>query len=298
MKRCVVSVRGQKDKHGVAASSLQELHEKVFTLLKLDRTKDPTTLVLAEDGTIVEDEDYFLCLPEDTEFVILIGDKKWASCTVDGGTAWLARESVDMDDTDGAQLPKWKVLAAQLRENLSNIILFSESDFQTLIDVQTPELSKEMAVSPMKADMLKDTLQGLLDRREEERQSKELLQLYLNAVNNDENDGYKVTEPEGMDEADTTEKRPGEEGRQAQLSSHIIAVLTDKRLPHLSLSNEQLEAVCAQDPDALSADLKRKPEDVRRLQTDCAEQLQLRYEQVQCMNSLSSVSQSKKRNVP
>ncbi|XP_063799929.1 DNA fragmentation factor subunit alpha isoform X2 [Pseudophryne corroboree] len=292
MKRCVVSVRGGKDKHGVAAASLQELSDKAIALLQLDPAQGPSTLVLAEDGTIVEDEDYFLCLPEDTEFVVLMGDKKWASCTVDGGTAWLARESVDLDDIDSGQLPEWKVLAAQLRENLSNIILLSESDFQTLIDVPTVELGREMAVDPIKAEMLKDTLQGLLDRREEERRSTELLQLYVTAVTKDETDGCNVTEPDSIGDAD------GTEGRKSRLSSNIITVLREKRLPHLSLSNEQLEAVCAQDADALSVDLKWTPENVRKLQTTCAEQLQLRYEQVQCMNSLSSVSQSKRKRVP
>ncbi|XP_072282213.1 DNA fragmentation factor subunit alpha-like [Pyxicephalus adspersus] len=295
MKRCVLSVRGNKERHGVAASSLQELHDKAFKILNVDPTKEPVTLVLAEDGTIVDDEDYFLCLPEDTEFLILQGNKKWAPTTVDGGTAWLARESVEMDDVDGSDSPRWKVLAAQLKENLSNIILLSESDFQTLIDVKTEELSTDMAMSPAKTEMLKETLQRLLDRHEEERQCKELLQLYLEAVKKDTIDGPQLpVEPKNMDESD---KEETEMSHKTQLSNHVLRILKEKRMPHLSLSNEQLEAVCAQDPSTLSADLNCSLQDAQQMQTSCQEQLQQRYEQVQCMNSLANVSSNKRKDL-
>ncbi|KAM9298884.1 DNA fragmentation factor subunit alpha-like [Gastrophryne carolinensis] len=293
MKRCVLSDRGGGQRHGVAAATIKELQEKAVKVLKLDPVA--VTLVLAEDGTIVEDEDYFLCLPEDTRFVALQGDKTWKPC-VDGGTAWVARESVDLDEVDDGEGPRWKVLAAQLRENLSNIILFSESDFQTLIDVATDELSKEMALSATKTEMLKDTLQGLLDRREEERQCKELLQLYLEAVKRDDVDGHRPPAPEQMDETDCKEKSE-ETQPPPQLSSRVLTILEEKKSPHLSLSNEQLEAVCAQEAGALSSDLKWSLEKIEELQAKCQEQLQLRYEQVQCMNSLSGLSQSKKKNL-
>lgn len=47
-------------------------------------------------------------------------------------------------------------------------------------------------MSLKKTEMLQDTLQGLLDRREEERQCKELLQLYLVAVGKDDVDGSRL----------------------------------------------------------------------------------------------------------
>lgn len=54
--------------------------------------------------------------------------------------------------------------------------------FQTLVDAPCPELASAMGFQEKKAKDLQETLQGVLDRREEERQSKELLQLYLKAV--------------------------------------------------------------------------------------------------------------------
>lgn len=54
--------------------------------------------------------------------------------------------------------------------------------FQTLVDAPCSELASALGFQAKKAEDLQETLQRVLDRREEERQSKELLQLYLKAV--------------------------------------------------------------------------------------------------------------------
>ncbi|XP_073513354.1 DNA fragmentation factor subunit alpha-like isoform X2 [Phyllobates terribilis] len=285
MKRFLVRVKGSKERYGVAASSLKELSKKAVKQLNVD-PKAPVTLVLAEDGTIVDDKDYFLCLPENTEFVLLTGNQKWSPCQTDGGTMWMAQESEDMDDVDSSnERPQWKLLAAQLKQNLANIVLFSDSDFQALIDVQTEELCKEMAIPDRQAAMLQETLQNLLDRRAEERESKELLQLYLKAVNK---------EKANVDDTDSKACALEESSKKTQLPSHVINVLKEKTSPQLSLSNQQLEDVQKQNLDALSADLNWDTKRTRQLQYDCEEELTKRYEQVQYLNSLSSVSQQNK----
>lgn len=49
-----------------------------YDILAIDKSLAPVTLVLAEDGTIVDDDDYFLCLPSNTKFVALASNEKWA----------------------------------------------------------------------------------------------------------------------------------------------------------------------------------------------------------------------------
>lgn len=52
---------------------------------------------------------------------------------VDGGTAWMARESVTLetDSLDGSSaVARWWDLAQQLRQDLASIILMSEADLQ------------------------------------------------------------------------------------------------------------------------------------------------------------------------
>lgn len=128
---------------------------------------------------------------------------------VDGGTAWMTRESMllEMDVVDSSSAPWW-ILAQQLKEDLASIILMSEADIQVLshaadteealciltvsnsshlllqalVDAPRPELATALGFQEKKAEDLQKTLLRVLDRREEERQSKELLELYLKAV--------------------------------------------------------------------------------------------------------------------
>lgn len=118
----------------------------------------------------------------------LAKNEKWSSKSLDSGTAWLS-ESVD--EVDNAA-EKWKQLARQLKDDLSNIILMSEEDLQVLIDVPRSDLAEELAQSQTKIQVLQDTLQQVLDRREEERQSRQLLELYLEALKNEDSILSKV----------------------------------------------------------------------------------------------------------
>lgn len=61
-----------------------------------------------------------------------------------------------------------------------------------LIDVPRSDLAEELAQSQTKTQVLQDTLQQVLDRREEERQSKQLLELYLEALKNEDSILNKV----------------------------------------------------------------------------------------------------------
>ena len=71
LKPCLLRRNHNRDQHGVAASCLEELRRKACEVLAIDESLTPVTLVLAEDGTIVDDDDYFLCLPSNTKFVAL-----------------------------------------------------------------------------------------------------------------------------------------------------------------------------------------------------------------------------------
>ena len=61
-----------------------------------------------------------------------------------------------------------------------------------LIDVPRADLAEELAQSETKIQVLQDTLQQVLDRREEERQSRQLLELYLEALKHEDSILRKV----------------------------------------------------------------------------------------------------------
>ncbi|KAM3659537.1 DNA fragmentation factor subunit alpha isoform 2-T2 [Ammospiza maritima maritima] len=251
LKQCVVRRRDGPEQHGVAASCLRELRDKACGVLAIDK---PITLVLAEDGTIVDDEDYFLCLPPNTKFVALAKDEKWSSKSLDSGTSWLS-ESVDEVDSAAE---KWKQLARQLKDDLSNIILMSEEDLQVLIDVPRSELAEELAQSETKVQVLQDTLQQVLDRREEERQSRQLLELYLEALKTEDSILSKVAEPEAaarkeMDVVDTGTSSTDTAATTA-LSDQVLTALKEKPAPELCLDSQDLE--CKKDGGSLEDTLR------------------------------------------
>ncbi|NXS13946.1 DFFA factor, partial [Neodrepanis coruscans] len=209
-------------------------------VLAIDKAREPITLVLAEDGTIVDDEDFFLCLPHNTKFVALAKDEKWPSKSLDSGVSWLSEA---VDEVDSA-VEKWKQLARQLKNDLSSIILMSEEDLQVLIDVPLPDLAEELAQSETQVQVLQDTLQQVLDRREEERQSRQLLELYLQALKTEDSILSKVAEPQAaprdMDVVDTGTSSTGSPAK-TTLSDHILAALREKPAPELCLDSQDLE---------------------------------------------------------
>ncbi|XP_062836610.1 lipid transferase CIDEA [Anolis carolinensis] len=65
----------RNNRRGVVASSLQELISKTLDALMI--TAGLITLVLEEDGTVVDTEDFFQSLPDNTHFMVLEKGQKW-----------------------------------------------------------------------------------------------------------------------------------------------------------------------------------------------------------------------------
>ncbi|XP_067576068.1 DNA fragmentation factor subunit alpha [Pseudorca crassidens] len=292
LKQCLLCRNHSREQHGVAASCLEELRSKACDILAIDKSLAPVTLVLAEDGTIVDDDDYFLCLPANTKFVALAGNEKWAYNNSDGGTAWITQESFDRDETDSGAGLKWKNVARQLKEDLSSIILLSEEDLQMLIDVPCSELAQELSQSRVAVQGLQNTLQQVLDQREEARQSKQLLELYLRALEKEGSILLKQQEPKaGLgDERDAVDTGIGESSSETALTSQILNALKEKPAPELSLSSKDLELVAKEDPKALAVALNWDIKKTEAVQQTCNQELSLRLQQVQSLYSLRSIS--------
>ncbi|MBN3301009.1 DFFA factor, partial [Amia calva] len=244
---------------------------------------------LEDDGTIVEDETYFLCLPANTKFMLLQDKEKWAPLTkFDGGTAWM---SVDIDaDIEGDVLDSgqpaaecWQDLARKLKQDLSSLILMSEADLQSLVKVPSAELAAELGYQESKMKTLQDRLQNVLDRREEDRQFKELLQLFLKAEHSEstrdpgQEDG---TELMVVDAPKTVSK----------FSARTLMVLKGKTSPETRLSTSELQEVIREGSEQMSVVLGWDAVKTDNLLQACEEELKKRLEQVTAMQSLHSLS--------
>ncbi|XP_051028129.1 DNA fragmentation factor subunit alpha [Acomys russatus] len=296
LKPCLLRRNHSRDQHGVAASSLEELRSKACDILAIDKSLTPITLVLAEDGTIVDDDDYFLCLPTNTKFVALACNEKWTYNNSDGGTAWVSQESFDTDETDSGAGVKWKNVARQLKEDLSSIILLSEEDLQALIDTPCSELAQELCQSCATVQGLQNTLQQVLDQREEARQSKQLLELYLQALQKEGSIFSKQEEANAAlgEELDAVDTGIGREmASDMVLTSHTLTALKEKPAPELSLSSQDLELVSKEDPKALAAALSWDTQKAETVQQACSTELALRLQQMQSLRSLRNLSAQK-----
>ncbi|XP_049733848.1 DNA fragmentation factor subunit alpha isoform X1 [Elephas maximus indicus] len=296
LKPCLLRRNHSLELHGVAVSCLEELRSKACDILAIDKSLAPVTLVLAEDGTIVDDDDYFLCLPSNTKFVALASNEKWTYNNSDGGTAWISQESFDVDETDSGVGLKWKNVARQLKEDLSSIILLSEEDLQVLIDVPCSDLAQELGQSCAAVQGLQNTLQQVLDQREEARQSKQLLELYIRALEKEgsilsKQEESKTGFVEEVDAVDMGTSREMFSG--VTLTSQVLTVLKEKPAPELSLSSQDLELVTKEDPKALAVALNWDKKRTETVQQACEQELSLRLQQIQSLRSLRSVSARK-----
>ncbi|CAM4678131.1 unnamed protein product [Leuciscus chuanchicus] len=288
LKVCKVCNISRQKCYGLAVTSLDQLKLKGCEALGFSPSAS-VSVVLEEDGTIVEDEAYFLCLPENTKFMLLHADEIWMHTHQIGGTAQPCRESANMeidgkDDVDGFE--SWRSLAEQLRQDLASIILMSEANLQSLIEVPCSDLAAALNFSQQKTQDLLDTLQRMLDRREEERQSKELLWLYLKAM---EREGALDPQEESakLDETDGVQVEAA-----AGFNSTTLMVLRDKKYPETRLSNEELQMVVRQGVEVMMELLGWDSERTSALVQACKSELSKRLKRVQALQSISAHNQS------
>lgn len=292
-KPCKVCNYSRQKYFGVAVAALGQLKVKGSETLGF-RPDSSVSVVLDEDGTIVEDETYFLCLPSNTKFMLLCANEVWTPARrFDGGTAWLRSETVEFE-TDAVDhgmdngVESWHVVADKLKQNLANIILMSEADLQTLVDVPHEDLGSALGFTAQKTLDLQETLQRVLDRREEERQSKELLQLYLKAVEKEQGQALQQTGGTALDEVD------GEEVESAGgFCSRTLLILKGTTSPETRLCNEELQMVVKEDVKVLMEALGWNRERTIGLVQACEGELNKRLQHVQALQSLSSNSQQR-----
>lgn len=293
-KPCKVCNFTRQKSYGVVAPSIDELKEKGRQCLGFS-SSDSVTVVLENDGTVVEDQAYFLCLPSNTKFMLLNDKETWSPpCRIDGGTAWMARDSVllETDTVDSSStVAPWYELAQQLKQDLTSIILMSEADLQTLVDAPCPELASALGFQEKKAQELQETLQRVLDRREQERQSKELLQLYLKTVEQENRQQEETSQPSRGGAGDVDVPDGMEVDSASGFMSRTLMVLKGKTSPETRLSTGDLQMVVARGVEAMEQVLGWDRVRTSALLQACEAELTARLQQIQAVQSIRSNTQ-------
>uniref|UniRef100_A0A0B7BI66 CIDE-N domain-containing protein n=2 Tax=Arion vulgaris TaxID=1028688 RepID=A0A0B7BI66_9EUPU len=162
-------------KKSLTASSLQELLEKGCSKLNLNHSSALLRVVLEEDGTEVDDDDYFALVPDNSTLLILQDNEKWSpqgSGTIDETDS---RGDVSHDQSE------LKHLAEYLKHDLLSIITFNSEQQQLLVDSDTSTLAHLMGRTERYARGVQASCQCHLDELARDKETMDILKLYHHA---------------------------------------------------------------------------------------------------------------------
>ncbi|XP_067658688.1 DNA fragmentation factor subunit alpha-like [Haliotis asinina] len=164
------------NKKSVTAATLQELVYKGRQKLGL-ADSESVRVVLEEDGTEVDEEDYFTFLSNNATLLMLRTSEKWRP----QGAEEVSRDEVDTMDGAHGMSERVKQLVCGLQRDVSRIITFSNEDLQQIVDVSVEELASLLQDTESYAKALQDSCSRHLDERQQAAEAIDLLRLYHRA---------------------------------------------------------------------------------------------------------------------
>ncbi|KAL6265280.1 DNA fragmentation factor subunit alpha-like [Pogonomyrmex barbatus] len=168
---------------GITASSLKELTSIARNRLALPVDAD-LTIVLEQDGTEVDDEEYFATLERNTSLMVLHGDQKWIAA----GSSKTASRYIVVDDVDniegGSRVDKIRrrrspiePLVSSLHGDPSHISLLGGNDLELLSDMD-PDSLADIVPDRLFLEQLKEASGRFLAEKRQAQESMALLQMY------------------------------------------------------------------------------------------------------------------------
>ncbi|XP_032824271.1 uncharacterized protein LOC116950527 isoform X2 [Petromyzon marinus] len=229
--------------HGLVAASLPELRQKGCVKLSLNAAPDKVEVVLEEDGTIVDDDEYLQLLDKNSRLMLLQPGERWDRPRVD-----------DEVETDGKPLSQSEEVARMLHRDLGLIINLSDLQLRAVAEEQ-PEVLARWLGGEEAAELVSGACGRVLDNRQQLRDVHSFLALYRRAEDHDRQlrrdrsaatddvaDGRPrpppVVDP-GPAEGD---RRPGLRPSDT-LDAALLGQLAGDQTAELGLSTEQLEHV-------------------------------------------------------
>jgi len=153
---------------GVVATSLQDLTSKVLEKLSLEGV---VTVVLEQDGTEIDDEEYFATLEPHTSLMVLAIEQKW------NPPAPPCRLSVDAVD-DGKASPELAGLVGKIKHNLCHVSLLGGPELEMLSDMDPDSLVDITFPDKIFLEQLKEASGRYLSEKRQAQDALELLRLY------------------------------------------------------------------------------------------------------------------------
>ncbi|XP_003701488.1 DNA fragmentation factor subunit alpha [Megachile rotundata] len=175
----------REKRKGITASSLKELTSIARNRLSLPLDAE-LTIVLEQDGTEVDDEEYFATLERNTSLMVLYGDQKWVAA---GSSKAASRYIVvdDVDNVEGGQRdeirrrrPPIEPLVSSLHGDPSHISLLGGNDLELLSDMD-PDSLADIVPDRIFLEQLKEASGRFLAEKRQAQESMALLQMYASS---------------------------------------------------------------------------------------------------------------------
>ncbi|XP_050444814.1 DNA fragmentation factor subunit alpha-like [Cataglyphis hispanica] len=167
---------------GITASSLKELTNIARNRLAFPVDAD-LTIVLEQDGTEVDDEEYFATLERNTSLMVLGGDQKWIAA----GSSKTASRYIVVDDVDAEGSSRTdkirrrrmpiEPLVSSLHGDPSHISLLGGNDLELLSDMD-PDSLADIVPDRLFLEQLKEASGRFLAEKRQAQESMALLQMY------------------------------------------------------------------------------------------------------------------------
>lgn len=183
---------------GIVAANLIELKEKCIKSLSFEGLGgNDVDVYLAEDDTLIDDQDYFATVPENTKLLIREATDEQDQDYVDGGQAHEISESQEFSSSSS----RIKEIPDELGKRISNlgpthsilsIMGMSNTELEILSNLPSNVLIEELGFDEDLARVFMDSATKELVRRNDLNEAANLLKLYERAKESkDLTDGIK-----------------------------------------------------------------------------------------------------------
>ncbi|XP_074030397.1 lipid transferase CIDEB [Leptinotarsa decemlineata] len=172
-----ITTASREIKKGVVASSLQDLSSKVLEKLNLS-DKDNITLVLEDDGTEIDDEEYFGTLDPNTCLMVLTEGQNWFPKS--------PPLRLNIDDVDNKGERDLVNLVGKLKHNMCHVSLLGGADLELLSDMDPESLVDITFPDRIFLDQLKEVSGRYLADKRQAQDALDLLRVYNEKENETE----------------------------------------------------------------------------------------------------------------
>eukprot|EP00794_Sanderia_malayensis_P015439 gene15439-17015_t len=171
---------------GIVVSSLNELKLKACEKLEL-RPSEDIRVCLHEDGTEIDEEEYFQFLPQQTKFIVSTATDRFSAEMDDDMSSLERSESqvVNARDVVDAGMILEPRLKARLSMDPTFFVSLSDEELEKVISLDPEKASIELKKTQDEVLVYQEFCEHELKRRSDLRDATELLKLYKKAVGKD-----------------------------------------------------------------------------------------------------------------